>query len=197
MIYSKRCYKNFDKLHFRAGLINGNCDSFCHDPNPNAALGHFLKILEKPLDKHVPYKNIKHPKSEFETKPWITPGLANSVKIKNKLYKSFCKEKDHTKKKIMKDNSKYTIILYLHYLGTQKNHIINNTLEAKKSNLKLVCHTIKGIISMKTNQINLFPVPENNDNFSFFSGIRGHRRLKGCACYIFESLFYISKREQL
>ena len=27
-------------------------------------------------------------------KPWITPGLANSFKIKNKLYKSFWKEKD-------------------------------------------------------------------------------------------------------
>ena len=65
-------------------------------------------------------KKIKHPKSQFETKPWITLGLAYSIKIKNKLYKSFCKAKDTHKKKIMKDNSKHAIILYLHYLGRQR-----------------------------------------------------------------------------
>ena len=32
----------------------------------------------------------------------------------------------------MKDNSKHTVILYLHYLGRLKNLIINNTLVATK-----------------------------------------------------------------
>ena len=84
MVYRKRCYKNFDKVQFRADLIKVNFGSLCHDPDPNSALKHFLKIVGK-LDKHAPYKNIKHPKSQFETKPWITPGLAYSIKIKNKL----------------------------------------------------------------------------------------------------------------
>ena len=41
---------------------------------------------------------IEISKSQFETKPWITPGLAYSIKIKNKLHKNFCKEKDPHKK---------------------------------------------------------------------------------------------------
>ena len=86
------------KLQFRAIIIKVNWHSFCHNPDPNFALEHFFKIVEKLLDKHAPYKNIKHPKSQFETKPWITPRLAYSIKIKNKLYKSFCKEKDPHKK---------------------------------------------------------------------------------------------------
>ena len=98
MVYRQRCYKHFDKLQFRADLIKVNWGSFCHNPDPNSAVEHFLKIVEKLLDKHAPYKNIKHPKSQFETKPWITAGLAYSIKIKNKLYKSFCKEKDPHKK---------------------------------------------------------------------------------------------------
>ena len=98
MIYRQRCYKNFDKLQFRADLIKVNWGSFCHDPDPNSAVKTFLKHVEKRLDKHAPYENIKHPKSQFETKPWITAGLAYSIKIKNKLYKSFCKEKDPHKK---------------------------------------------------------------------------------------------------
>ena len=43
---------------------------------------------------------MKHPKSQFETKPWNwnTTGIAYSTKIKNKLCKSFCEEKDPHKK---------------------------------------------------------------------------------------------------
>ena len=85
MVYRQRCYKNFDKLQFRADLIKVNWGSFCHDPDPNSAVEHFLKIVEKLLDKHAPYKNIKHPKSQFETKPWITAGLVYSIKIKIKI----------------------------------------------------------------------------------------------------------------
>ena len=44
-------------------LIKVNWDSFCHDPDPNSAIEHFLKIVEKLLDKYAPFKNIKHPHS--------------------------------------------------------------------------------------------------------------------------------------
>ena len=63
----------------------------------------------------------------IKTKPWVIPGLVYSIKIKNKLYKSFCKANNPYTIKIMKDNSKRTINLYLHYLGRQKNLITNNT----------------------------------------------------------------------
>ena len=96
--YRQRCYKNFDKLQFRADLIKVNWDSIYHDPDKNSAGEHSLKITEKLLDKHAPYINIKHPKSQLETKSWITPELAYSIKIKIKLYKRFCKEKDPQKK---------------------------------------------------------------------------------------------------
>ena len=98
MVNRQRCYKNFDKLQFRVDLIKINQVSLCHNHDTNHALAHFLKIVGKLLDKHAPYKNIKHPKSQFETEPWITPRLANSIKIINKLYKSFWKEKDPHKK---------------------------------------------------------------------------------------------------
>ena len=69
IFYRQRRYKNFDKLQSRADLIKVNWSSFCHDPDPNSAVEHFLKIVEKLLDKHAPYKNFKYPKSQFETKP--------------------------------------------------------------------------------------------------------------------------------
>ena len=94
MINRQRCYKIFDKLKFKADLVKVNWDGFCLTSNLNDALAHILKIVNELLDKHAPYKTIKYSKPQYETKPWIPPGLANSIRNKNKLYKSFCKEKD-------------------------------------------------------------------------------------------------------
>ena len=47
IVYRQRC---FDKLQFRVDLIKVNWGSFCHDPGPNSAVEHFLKIEEKLLD---------------------------------------------------------------------------------------------------------------------------------------------------
>ena len=92
MINLQRCYKNFDKLKFKADLVKVNWDGFCLTSNPNDALVHFVKIVNKLLDKHAPYKIIKYSKTGYETKPWtwITAGLANSIR-NTEIYKSFCK----------------------------------------------------------------------------------------------------------
>ena len=40
----------------------------------------------------------------------------------------------------MKDNSKHTVILYLHYTGRQKNLVTNNTLVTKKTETSMADH---------------------------------------------------------
>ena len=54
------------------------------------------------------------------------------LKSKINFPKVSARKKIQTKKKIMKGNSKYTVILYLHYLGRQKNLVTSNTLETIK-----------------------------------------------------------------
>ena len=149
MVYKQRCYKNIDKLQFRADLIKVNWGSFCHDPDPNSAVEHFLKIVERLLDKHAPYKNIKHLKSQFETKPWITAGLAYSIKIKNKLCKSFCKEKDPQKKENYERQFKTCRNLISTLLRETKESYYKLYFSDNKKTLKLVWQTIKGIINIK------------------------------------------------
>ena len=76
--------------------------------------------------------------------------MGYSIKIIIKHFTRVCaRKKIHTKKEIMKDNSKHTIILYLHYLGRQKNLTANKKSYDNKNNLKIVWKTIKGIINMK------------------------------------------------
>ena len=132
MINRQRCYKNFDKLKFKADLVKFNWDGFCLTSNPNDSLAHFLKILNKLLDKHAPYKTIRGSKTRYETKSWIPPGLANSIRNKHKLYKSFCQEKDPKQKNIMKNNSNHIVIIYLHCSERQKILTISNILKTTK-----------------------------------------------------------------
>ena len=75
-INRQRCCKYFDSLKFKADLIKVNWDGFYFKSNPNDALVHFLKIINKLLHKRIPYKTIKYSKPQYETKQWITPGLA-------------------------------------------------------------------------------------------------------------------------
>ena len=133
MINRQRCYKNFDKLKFKADLVKVNWDGFCLTSNPNDTLAHFLKIVNKLLDKHAPYKAIKYSKIRYKTKPRITPGLANSIRNKHKLYKSFCQEKDPKQKNIMKNNSNHIVIIYLHCSERQKILTISNFLKTKNN----------------------------------------------------------------
>ena len=62
IINRQRCYKNFDKLKFKTDLVKINWDGFHLNSNPNDALARFLKIVNKLLDKHAPYKTIIYSK---------------------------------------------------------------------------------------------------------------------------------------
>ena len=147
MINRQRCYKNFDKLKFKADLVKVNWDGFCLTSNPNDALVHFVKIVNKLLDKHAPYKIIKYSKTGYETKPWITDGLANSRR--NELYKSFCKWKDPKTKEYYEKQFKSYCNHISSLLRKTKDSYYKQYFEDNKKNLRLVWQTIKGIINMK------------------------------------------------
>ena len=75
--------KFFDGLKFKAYLVKVNWDGFCFTSNPNDALAHFLKIVNK-LDKHVPYKIKKKNKQKYcKVKKvhlsYLDPGNNNTI----------------------------------------------------------------------------------------------------------------------
>ena len=83
----------------------------------------FQKINEL-LDIHAPYRYFK-PKNKKHNKPWITSGIATSIKKKNDLYKKFCQAKDSRNKEELHT-------LYKAY----KNLITNLTRRSKESHFK-------------------------------------------------------------
>ena len=144
----KDAINNFDKLKFKEDLVKVNWDGFCLNINPNDAFVHFLKIVNKLLDKHAPYKTIKYSKPQCGTKPWITTGLVNSIRTKNKLYKSFCKEKDPKTKGYFEKQFKSYHNHISSLLRETKDSYYNKYFEDNKKTLRLVWQTVKGMINM-------------------------------------------------
>ena len=72
-----------------------------------------------------PYRTIKYLKPQYESKPLITPELATSIRNKNKLYKSFCKEKDLKTKEY-----------YEKHFKSYRNHISSLLTKTKDSYYK-------------------------------------------------------------
>ena len=103
----QRCYKNFNKTKFKNDLQKISWKEHCSNPDSNVVLEYFLQIINKLLGKHAPHVMSK-PRSSFTSKPWITTAIVNSIKGRNKIYKKFCKEKTHNKRKFMKGSLKLT-----------------------------------------------------------------------------------------
>ena len=110
----QRCYKNFNKTKFKNDLHKISWKEHCSNPDSNVVLEYFLQMINKLLDKHAPHVMSK-PRSSFTSKPWITTAIVNSIKGRNKIYKKFCKEKTHNKRKFMKGSLKLIGTILRHY----------------------------------------------------------------------------------
>ena len=112
--------------YLRWAFLQKCCFSCSVNNNPNDALVHFLKIINKLLDKHAPYKTIKYYKPQYGSKAWITPGLTNSL---TNCTKVSAKKKIQKQKDVSKSNSNHAVIIYPHCLERQNLVITSNILK--------------------------------------------------------------------
>lgn len=50
------------------------------------SFNHVYDGINTVLDKHTPYQKVKKYTLKLKTKPWITAGIQNSIKVKIKLF---------------------------------------------------------------------------------------------------------------
>ena len=62
--------------------------------NVDLSFNNFYEVINTVLDKHAPYQKVKKYISKLKTKPQITAGIQNSIKIKNRLFKIYLNKKD-------------------------------------------------------------------------------------------------------
>ena len=81
----KRSFRNINSIASEEDpkRINWNEALTLSEENPNLSFKTFLDIVDRLIDKHCPKKRIPKTKRQTKSKPWITPALSNSIKIKN------------------------------------------------------------------------------------------------------------------
>ena len=58
-------------------------------------------MIEALLDTYTPIQKLTKAESKLKSKPWLTTGIINSIKKKNKIYKKFIKAKTSTEQNIL------------------------------------------------------------------------------------------------
>ena len=143
----KRDFSKFIDEHFILDLNNINWDKHLDfgKNDVNYSLNKLLTIYDAILDRHAPIKKISNREIKLRTKPWITKGILTSIKIKNKLYKKYCRAKDELRK-----------VNLLYSFKSYRNLIITLIKKSKKihykeffnNNKKDLVNTWKGIKSI-------------------------------------------------
>ena len=114
----------------------------------NASFTIFFDIFELLLDSHAFRLILSCSEAKFCLKPWITPGIQKSMKVKDRLQKKFLRAKDHIRKDALHNEVKQ----YRNYINilTRNSKVSHyqNFFQDHKKNLHKTWEGIKMIINM-------------------------------------------------
>ena len=73
----------------------------------------FNNKINEVMDTYIPLKKLTKKDLKLQLKPWITPGISNSIKRRDRLLRKYIKAKDVIKRKFMLDIRHLGIKLFL------------------------------------------------------------------------------------
>ena len=93
--FYKRDTKNFDRVNFLLDLLDIEWSQILNVQNNDviASFIAFEKKMNELLDLYLPLKKMTKRELEQQQKPWITTGILNSMKRRDRLLKKFTKAK--------------------------------------------------------------------------------------------------------
>ena len=106
----RRC-KHFSKENFTNEINNINWEEVSESKrnDVNYFMDSFLHIATDQRDKHIHIKTKSNKTFTLNDKAWTSRAIRKCIKIRNKIYKQYCKEKKQTNKKnFYMNNSKLT-----------------------------------------------------------------------------------------
>ena len=88
--------KNLITSHFLKILkkINWNQVLQSNQDNINITFENYLNTMNTLINSHASLKKLNKEQRKFQQKPWITRGIQNTIKKKNRLFKKYIKYSD-------------------------------------------------------------------------------------------------------
>ena len=112
-------------------------------------MNEYLSKIDSLLDAHAPIKKPNKKELKFLTKPWMTQGLQNSIKKKNKIYSKFVKCKNKLLKEIHLNSYKNYRNLLSTLLKRAKEKYFTNFFNENNKDIKKTWKGIKTLVSIK------------------------------------------------
>ena len=146
VVLTRRDMRKFDKTKFLTDLQQEmNSLSNHYFTNIDNLVNEFLNKYENTINKHAPLIKIKKKDQKLQSKPWITSELFKLIKRKNRLFKSYIKQKTEESRIIYKTvRNKLT-----HLLNMSKRNYYKNLFSTSKSDPKALWKNIEKIIKFK------------------------------------------------
>ena len=118
---------------------------FAPNTDPSDMFDSFYYRISEIIDKHIPIKQVSRRELLFLSKPWITPAIKVSIRIKNKLHNKYLK----TKSTYYHSKFKYYRNKLNHLLKVSKRKYYNEYFLVNVNDSKRIWNGIKQIVHFK------------------------------------------------
>jgi len=121
------------------------------DPNTNYNILH--GTVQSIIDKHIIVKKVRFKKHRHKLEPWITRGIINSIKTKDKLLRELRRTNPNTRRQyhdFLKTKLKEYSRILRKIIRTAKRSYFHEYFEQNKSNMKTTWTKINEVIKKNT-----------------------------------------------
>ena len=153
VVIYKRDFSNFNESLLIQDIqeIDWNYDNDACNCDVNSMFDEFHSKLSATIDKHAPLKQLGRRSIKNLSNPWVTLGIRNAIRVKNKLYKKYIKTRllyYHSKFKMYRNKIN-------HLIKINKISYYNRYFTLHKSSIKNIWKGIREIVNLKPMNFNL------------------------------------------
>ena len=117
--------------------------------DPNVAFTNFYENLNHLISQYLPIKKLTKKQTKRKEKPWISQGILRSIKVRDKIYSRFLKEKDPIVKKILHERYKTYRNRLVNLIRLSKRNYFQKYFSDNEKTPKNIWKGINEIIALK------------------------------------------------
>jgi len=151
----KRDFRRFDKDKFAGDIEKLNWNEVFRSDETNLSTGFqfFLNNINTSLDEHAPIKQVSKKKAAKLKKPWISNEILKFIRNRDKMHKTFIKERNPTQKsKLWEEFKKYRNNL-TEFIRDSKRNYYQTFFVQNKNNCKKTWQGINEIMNPRRSKV--------------------------------------------
>ena len=143
--------RNYSHEELVADIININWAEVLEadKADPDHSFQRFNDKINEILDKHMPWRKLNKKELRLQTKPWITNGILNSIKRRDKLLRKYIDAKDLVRKELLRTEYKTLRNRITYTINMSKKNHFQHYFAENQNNIKKTWTGIKNIINIR------------------------------------------------